>query len=177
MKTVDSVPITGWEGFYSIGRNGDVISHGRTFMRSHGEGYTKRTIVLKPGKIKNGYMMVSLIHREHKRKYVYVHRLMASAFIPNPRGLNEVNHINGRRDDNRLENLEWVTRSENIRHAINVTKTWDHQSHCKLTPSKVRRIRTMRDKGLTFQSIADEYGISEATARDAYHRRCWGNVA
>jgi hypothetical protein len=51
------------------------------------------------------------------RKITYAHRLVADAFIPNPENKAEVNHINGDKKDNRVTNLQWVTRSENMKHA------------------------------------------------------------
>ncbi|MBO5706431.1 MAG: HNH endonuclease [Bacteroidaceae bacterium] len=70
--------------------------------------------VMTPSKKPNGYMQINLFTCDGRRKKEYVHRLVALTFIPNVKKLPEVNHIDGRRDNNVLENLEWVTRRENI---------------------------------------------------------------
>lgn len=62
-----------------------------------------------------GYQMVGA--GDSHRRSQYVHRLVAETWIPNPNHYEQVNHINGDKSDNRVENLEWVTRSQNIRHA------------------------------------------------------------
>ena len=67
------------------------------------------------------YLRVHL-HVEGKGKQILVHRLVAIAFIPNPDNLPEVNHKNGNKHDNRVDNLEWVTKSQNKRHSIDVLK-------------------------------------------------------
>ena len=60
---------------------------------------------------KYGYAKINI-----NGKTVYIHRLVAEAFIPNPENKSQVNHINCKKDDNRVENLEWVTCKENIHH-------------------------------------------------------------
>tara|TARA_B110000977_G_scaffold98437_1_gene129489 strand:- start:666 stop:1142 length:477 start_codon:yes stop_codon:yes gene_type:complete len=73
------------------------------------DGYTKEK---KPRKEK-GYMRIGLC-KNGKQKFFSVHRLLALAFIPNPENKRCVDHINGIRDDNRLENLRWLTHKENL---------------------------------------------------------------
>ena len=79
-----------------------------TFLRIW-KGWTKE---IKPRKNKDGYMQVNLC-KNGKQKTFSVHRLLALHFIPNPENKTEVDHINGIRHDNRLENLRWLTRKEN----------------------------------------------------------------
>ena len=80
-----------------------------TFLRIW-DGYTKE---IQPTKRPDGYMTVHL-RKNGKQKTFKVHRLLALAFIPNPENKPCVDHINGIKDDNRLENLRWVTYSENM---------------------------------------------------------------
>ena len=70
--------------------------------------------IMKPSKKPNGYMQLNLFTGDGRRKKEYVHRLVAITFIPNVKGEPEVNHIDGVRDNNRVENLEWVSHQENV---------------------------------------------------------------
>ena len=79
----------------------------------------KKGVYIKPHRKENGYLEYGLYGEEKGKQIFYLaHRLVAETFIPNPENKPEVNHINGRKADNRVNNLEWVTKSKNMRHAI-----------------------------------------------------------
>lgn len=111
--------IPGYEGCYQISSLGRVRSLDRTVVYSNGQKHFYKGIVLKPGKGKTGYLTVRL--GNHGRE-AGVHRLVAEVFIPNPDKKKDVNHINGDKADNRKENLEWVTRQENMEHCKKILK-------------------------------------------------------
>lgn len=97
--------IEGFEGVYSVSTDGIVYSY---------KSGTRRA--LSPGIRKNGYAAVQL-YRQGLKMQPFVHRLVAETFIPNPNKLPQVNHINGDKLDNRVENLEWCTAFDNTMHA------------------------------------------------------------
>ena len=77
----------------------------------------KYEIIMKPSFVNNKYTILTLSKPGEKRKRYLVHRLVAKAFISNPGGKLQVNHIDGNTKNNRVENLEWCTKSENLKHA------------------------------------------------------------
>ena len=91
---------------------------------------------------RNGYPRVGAVHGSPQ----YVHRLVAETWIDNPNHYKEVNHIDGDKDNNRVENLEWMTRSENMRHAY---QTGLKKGYAKGTP--IRIVET----GEVFESQAE----------------------
>lgn len=70
--------------------------------------------IMKPSKMRNGYMQINLFTKDGRRKKELVHRLVAITFIPNDKKLPAVNHIDRIRDNNHVSNLEWVTHKENV---------------------------------------------------------------
>lgn len=106
--------IKNWEGFYEVSSRGKVRSLDRV-LYGGGTKYIKKGRLLKLHPCSNGYLSVSLYNLP-KQECKLVHRLVAEAFIPNPDKKKEVNHKNGDKTDNRVDNLEWVSRSENLVH-------------------------------------------------------------
>ena len=97
---------------YQLFTNGEIIALGRVGAR----GYTVKDKKLKPC-IRNGYLSYSL-NLEGKTKYYYLHRLIAQNFIPNPDNLPCVNHKDGDKLNNNIDNLEWCSYSQNNKHAF-----------------------------------------------------------
>lgn len=112
---LEFVPIKGYEGLYEINRLGQVKSIGRFVKRGHRRSFRKERI-LKSIMGGCGYYVVALSKNSIKKGYT-IHRLIAITFIPNPENKPQVNHINGIKSDNSINNLEWCTSSENSRHA------------------------------------------------------------
>src|SRR3990167_1365701 len=144
--------IKGWEGKYAITRIGKVWARPRIIIQSGRWGgiierkWKGHWIATHSTKNNDWYYSVALAKKN--RKGYKIHRLVAEAFIPNPLNLPEVNHKNGNKGDNRIENLEWCTRAENLAHGRIVSpmanrkiKRGTQSPHAKLTEAKVLEIR------------------------------------
>jgi hypothetical protein len=119
-------PCAGYETHYEVSNLGNVRSIERMVL--HIEGGLKRnpSKVLKLGKSKNGYLTVSFSVDSVKSNHS-VHRLVARAFIPNESNKPQVNHKDGNKHNNHVENLEWMTRSENTKHAYSVLNVFHYK--------------------------------------------------
>lgn len=110
--------VVGYEEYYAISSIGRVISYPRKVWSVKNNCYANRKgRLLKQKHTYDGYRTITL-HVDTIRKETMVHRLIAQAFIPNFENKAYVNHIDGNKQNNHIDNLEWVTASENCIHAI-----------------------------------------------------------
>lgn len=99
---------------------------------------------------------------------VRIHRLVAKAFLKNESGGNDVNHIDGNKQNNGVYNLEWCTRSHNVKHAHGFLPrrpipTGDNHALTKVSDSDISEIKRRHSSGLVMQKdLASEYGVSRA---------------
>lgn len=108
--------IQGYEKLYQVSNFGKIKSlPKKTKMKNQ---YTEKEMILKPTKNRYGYYYVDLCNGKNNKKKYLIHQLVAKAFIPNPESKPQVNHKNGIKTDNTLNNLEWCTAKENNIHAI-----------------------------------------------------------
>ena len=130
--------VEGYEGQYLVSNTGKVKSIDRTDEK----GYTHLGVDKKAQDNGKGYLSVALYKHNIERKK-YIHRLVATAFIPNPENLPEVNHKDGNKSNNIVDNLEWVTTSDNILHSYEVLNRRSNKNN----PIMSHKIAMLDDKG------------------------------
>ena len=130
----------------------------------------------------NEYRSVALYKQGQKPKRTLVHILVAKTFIPNPKNLPEVNHKDGNKSNNCVENLEWVTSSQNKFHAIKLNLNPNvgvNHYRAKLNADEVRYIRNNykpRDPEFGCKALAEKFKINEETMRKIIVRQTYKNV-
>lgn len=107
------VPLPNYEGIYEISNTGKIRSVERDVEYTTGKICHLRSQMLRPSIDKDGYLITHL-YRGNKTETYKVHRLVATAFIPNPNGYLDVNHIDENKANNAVSNLEWCTRRYNV---------------------------------------------------------------
>lgn len=144
-------PIKGYDGLYEISDNGSIFKVG--------------SFVSINGSINQwGYRRTTLTNKDGKKKTECFHKLVAQTFIPNPFNKKQVNHIDGNKLNNNIDNLEWVTKGENLKHAYDTgAKTpmiGELHPMAKLSAIDVSFIRGLLSIGWKQAEIARVYNVS-----------------
>lgn len=162
--------IVGYEGEYQVSNLGRVKSF-----------CSNKVKILKPA-FSGDYLFLYL-YKKRQIKKCSIHILVAETFIPNLEDKPQVNHRDGDKQNNCVWNLEWVTPSENIRHAYKLglakaRSDCDHPNSV-LLPEQIREIRRdciPRNPKLGFRAFAKKFNVSVGAIRNAYHRITYKNV-
>lgn len=109
--------VIGYEGYYQVSNIGNVRSIDRTIIDSNSIKFNYKSKLLKPANNKDGYLQVGLSKNCKTNSYC-VHALLAKAFILNPENKPTVNHKDGNKHNNHIDNLEWATKSEQAIHSL-----------------------------------------------------------
>ena len=147
--------LVGYGNRYEVSNLGRIKALARKKNCNRGWGWIKEHI-MKPTNCGTEYYRVPLTNKEHIKKYYLVHRLVAQTFIDNPYNLPQVNHIDGDKSNNGIDNLEWCTREDNIKHAYRIG----------LNPSKkkiIEYIDSLEDRITKLEKIIKqmEYKVGE----------------
>ena len=146
--------IEGYEGLYQVSTCGNIKSLARIVHSEKRGDYKIKEKILKQSDTTTGYKKVELCKDNEKRKSFKVHRLVAQAFIPNPNNKPEVNHIDGNKINNNIDNLEWVTSSENSIHAY---ETGLNPNKKELDEKEI--IYMYCELNMTMQEIAKHFNV------------------
>lgn len=161
--------IEGYNGKYLISPNGDVYS---TRRRGCNGQY------LKPHLNSNGYLKVDL-RKGKERTLKLIHRLVAEAFIPNPDNKPCVNHKDGNKHNNDVNNLEWCTYSENMKHAfrneLNHVPGLNGEEHplSKLKKEDVELIKSMKNTNITGSELGKRYNVTKEAIYNIWNGKTW----
>lgn len=166
-------PIAGYEGLYEVSNFGRV-----RFLIWRG-GTNPEGGIMKGNKQAHGYIHYCLTDKNKIKRTHLAHILVANAFIgKRPIGF-DVNHLNGNKDDNRADNLEYVSRIENIHHAIKSglhNTRGSRNGRAKLTDDMVIEIRMRHANGDMQSRLAREYGVSHQQISLIVNRKTWKHV-
>ena len=141
---------------------------------------TKR--VLCPRNDKDGYLTIGLWSpQECRKRHLKIHRIVLDSFMGPGNGL-QANHIDGCKSNNRLENLEWTTQSENMRHAyrlglqIGKGARGELAGKAKLKEHQVYMIRALCHRGIPHRTIARMFGVCPTTISNIRTRTTWNHI-
>ena len=169
--------VVGYEGLYEVSDQGRIKAFAKTVNRGKCHRSWKEHF-LKYGVDGNGYFRTNLA-RNGTNKTVKVHRIVAEAFLPNPENLPQVNHKDGNKQNNRVDNLEWCTQSENQKHACAMglkRNDGEFNNGHKLTLEQVEFVRTHyvpRHREFSTVALGKRFGVHRKTIERIVNDRSW----
>lgn len=170
--------IAGYKGFYQVSNLGRIKSLCRKTLNSKGVYHTVGGRIMAPKKDPNGYLSI-ILSKNQVTKQERIHRLVALAFIDNPENKDLVNHMDGNKRNNVVTNLEWVTHSQNHKHAfrtglrVPTDTSGSKNGRARVTEDIVRQIRFDFDNNMSQKDLIEKYNIPSSTITNIKLRHTW----
>lgn len=165
---------------YQVSNLGNIRTIGRMVVN---KGQFERKISarnLAPMNNGRGYLAASIQIKGQGKKNLYIHRLVASLFIPNPDNLPEVNHIDGDKSNNNISNLEWVSTQQNRDHAVRtgLIRRGERIHSSKLTADQVLLIydTVIKNPSINKSELGRKYGINCTTVIKIQRKQRWKHL-
>ena len=161
-------PVSGYENLYAVSNDGFIYSY-----------RTKK--ILKTYLAGSGYKYIKL-HKNKVTKAFSIHRLVAINFLANPDGYKEVNHIDGNKLNNHINNLEWCSRSQNNTHAYKIglkkayPQTGSKHGNTQMTEKDIIDIRLFYSKGISLSKISIVYPVTKSTIWKIIKKMSWRHI-
>lgn len=180
------IPVKNYEDYYHISNMGRLKILDRIcFLNEKEQKFTrvKREHISKGCDIDTWYPSHILVKNKSK-KTVNIHRLVAEHFILNPLNLPQVNHKNGLKYDNKVENLEWCTAQENTIHAyvtgLTIPLKGSKRYNAKINEEKAKEIKDFLKKRINFKptlgKTAEIFGVSRSIVREIWEEKSWKHI-
>lgn len=177
--------VVGFENIYLISNLGNVKSLARKVAKIQPNGdiyiHQIKDHILKGEIGKDGYKKVLLGNGINYKKHFFIHRLIAEAFISKVEGKNIINHIDGNKANNKINNLEWCTYSENNKHAYDTGLNPKGENHgmnkfSKKTILEIRKIYVNGSREFGSRSLARKFKMSKTNVLHIVNNKIWKDV-
>jgi hypothetical protein len=163
--------IKGYIGKYQISNLGTI----KTLDRLDSLGRFKKSVILKTTLDHDGYVRITLNGDSSKKKNFSIHRLVMETFNPISEKSLQVNHIDGNKQNNNINNLEWITGKKNVIHSLQIGLRPSGEDHpnAKLTNFQVKQIPELQKQGYSLHTISKLYGVAYSTIKNINAKRKW----
>ena len=172
--------IIGYEGLYQVSNLGRVKSMNRVIYYSDGRKFNYYSQILKVNINKRNYNNnIVHLYKNGIRKAIPVHRLVATSFIVNNDNLPEVNHIDGNRNNNKVENLEWSSRKDNMKHAFDnglINNIGINHGNNIYAESQIIEVKKLLLLKLPHKQIEEITGVKKGTIEQISRNKQWKHI-